>query len=92
LLHARGGEESFRAAAGLLDSADPDQRSLGADILGQLGAARDVPVQQRPFAGPGAEALIARIDEEKDPRVLRSMGSAFGHVRGSSERIVARGA
>jgi hypothetical protein len=51
-----------------------------------------VPVQQRPFAGPGAEALIARIDEEKDPRVLRSMGSAFGHVRGSSERIVARGA
>ena len=69
LLHARGGEEGFRAAAGLLDSADPDQRSLGADILGQLGAARDVPVQQRPFASPGAEAIIARIDEEKDPRV-----------------------
>jgi HEAT repeat protein len=80
-LHARDDEETFGAAAELLDSADPERRSLGTEVLAQLGSAKDVPVERRPFARPACGLLIARIGEETDPHVLRSMATAFCHLK-----------
>lgn len=80
-LHGRGDEATFTAAAALLDSPDAERRSLGADILAQLGAAKDVPVEERPLAAPAAELLIERIDREEDPAALASMATAFGHLK-----------
>jgi HEAT repeat protein len=80
-LHGRGDEATFRAVAALLDSPDVERRSLGADILAQLGAAKDAPVENRPLAAPAVELLIERIDREQDPAVLAAMATAFGHLK-----------
>jgi len=79
-LHKRGDDESFVAAAELLDSPDADRRALAADILAQLGAAPGVPVEQRPLAGSAFELLLQRIGEEEHTEVLQSIASAFGHL------------
>jgi HEAT repeat protein len=79
-LHKRGDDESFVAAAELLDSPDPDRRALGADILAQLGAAPDVPVEDRPLAGPAFRLLLQQIATETHPDVLQSIATAFGHL------------
>jgi HEAT repeat protein len=79
-LHNRGDDESFVAAAELLDSSDPNRRALAADILAQLGAAPGVPVEERPLAGPAFELLLQRIGEEQQADVLQSIASAFGHL------------
>jgi HEAT repeat protein len=79
-LHTRGDDESFVAAAELLDSPDPDRRALAADILAQLGAVPGVPVEQRPLAGPAFGLLLQRIGEEQHAGVLQSIALAFGHL------------
>ena len=79
-LHKRGDDESFLAAAELLDSPNPDRRALGADILAQLGAAPGVPVEDRPLAGPAFQLLLQRIGMEPHPDVLQSIATAFGHL------------
>lgn len=79
-LHRRGDEATFRAAASLLDNEEPARRALGADILAQLGAARDVPVAERKYAGPAVDLLLERVGAESDSEVLISMTHAFGHL------------
>lgn len=79
-LHKRGDDESFVAAAELLDSPDPDRRALAADVLAQLGAAAGVPVEEGPLAGPAFRLLLRRLDVESDPTVLQSIATAFGHL------------
>lgn len=79
-LHKRGDDESFVAAAEMLDSPNPDRRALGADILAQLGAAPGVPVEDRPLAGPAFRLLLQRIAMETHPDVLQSVATAFGHL------------
>lgn len=79
-LHKRGDDESFVAAAELLDSSNPARRALGADILAQLGAAPDVPVGDRPLAGPAFGLLLQLIAIETHSDVLQSITTAFGHL------------
>ncbi|TLP66279.1 HEAT repeat domain-containing protein [Microbispora triticiradicis] len=73
-LQARGDPETFALARRLCVSADPAERVLGADILGELG--RDHPLRDRTL--PVLRALAA---DEDDPRVLYSVLIAFGHLR-----------
>ena len=80
VLHKRGDEESFHAAAELLDDPDPDRRALGADVHAKLGAAPDVPVAKRPLAGAAFERLLQRIEDETNPDVLAAIATAFGHL------------
>lgn len=79
-LQRRGDEETFAAAARLLDSAEARRRKLGADILRQLGADIDVPVEARPYRGRCVEVLLERVTVETDPRVLRAIAIACGHL------------
>ncbi|GAA4203150.1 HEAT repeat domain-containing protein [Microbispora amethystogenes] len=73
-LLARGDPETFAVSRRLCASADPAERVLGADILGELG--RDHPFRDRTL--PVLRALAA---DEDDPRVLYSVLIAFGHLR-----------
>jgi HEAT repeat protein len=79
-LHDRGDDESFAAAAELLDSVDSDRRVLAADVLAQLGAVAGVPVEERPLAGPAFRLLLERIATETHPVVLCAIATAFGHL------------
>lgn len=78
-LHRRGDEETFAAAAALLDSFDADRRALGADVLAQLGATS--PTAPRPLAARAGALLVERIAGEAEPGVLASMATAFGHLQ-----------
>jgi HEAT repeat protein len=80
VLWGRGDEETFVAASRLCDGSDPVERTLGADILGQLGARPGGPIGERPFRDQSVEILLRRIATESDPRVLTSMAAAFGHL------------
>jgi hypothetical protein len=80
LLHLRGDRETFDAARALRGDADPTWRTLGVDILGQLGAVTlgadgttaVVPVEERPFRAPAVPLLLGLVASEEDPGVLRS--------------------
>jgi HEAT repeat protein len=80
-LHKRGDHATFEAAADLLDSPDPARRLLGVDVLAQLGAEENVPVERRPFAAPAAQLLLQRLANEDDAEVLAGIATAFGHLR-----------
>jgi HEAT repeat protein len=85
-LHRRGGADVFAAAARWCANPDPLLRSLGADVLGQLGAAKDRP---SPFADESAGVLRPLL-ADADPRVIESALVALGHLRsGDLPRIVA---
>ncbi len=79
-LHGRGDEGTFVAASRLCDGSEPVERTLGADILGQLGARPGGPFGVRPFRDQSVEILLRRIATEPDRRVLRAMAVAFGHL------------
>jgi HEAT repeat protein len=80
-LHKRGDSDTFRAAADLLGSPDPNRRVLAVDVLAQLGADRDVPVERRPFASPAADVRLDLLPGENEPEVLASITTACGHLR-----------
>jgi HEAT repeat protein len=75
-LHRRNDEETYRAALDLLDSSDPERRTVAVDILAQLGSGTD----DRRFAGPATEVLLELSESETDTDVLQSIATAFGHL------------
>ena len=80
-LQRRGDEATFQAAIDLLDSPEPAGRILAANVLGQLGVEAGVRVEQRPFRRATGELLVARIEREEDPEVLKAFAHALGHLQ-----------
>jgi HEAT repeat protein len=83
-LHKRGDSATFRAASAFVASSDPVRRGLGVDVLAQLGAYPNVPVQDRPFSAQTVRLLLDHLPEERDPEVLASVAFAFGHLGSTS--------
>jgi HEAT repeat protein len=73
-LHYRGTREVFDAACQLCVSDCPQERGLGADILGQLG------VPDRAFPVESSELLTRLLVIEDEESVLCSICSALGHL------------
>ncbi|MEH2423547.1 MAG: hypothetical protein V7K48_22325 [Nostoc sp.] len=74
ILHFRGNQEVFQAASKLCNSHNPQERQLGADILGQLG------IPHRAFLNESLTILLRLIECEQNTDVLNSIGIAFGHL------------
>lgn len=73
-LHRRGSRSVFETAKRLCGSRCPQERKLGADILGQLG------VPTRTFPDESVTLLLSCLEQEKDIDVLNSIGVALGHI------------
>lgn len=73
-LHSRGDRETFDAAARLCRSAEPNERVLGTDILGQLG------VGNRPFLEDTLPILVELAAHETSLDVLYSALCSLGHL------------
>jgi HEAT repeat protein len=72
-LHVRGTPEVFARAQELCASADPRERRVGADILGQLG------INPPAFLAESVAILLDMLACEQDPAVLNSVAVALGH-------------
>lgn len=72
-LHWRGTREIFDRAAELCQSKNPEERALGADILGQLG------VPERTFPDETFDAILRLLSDTSD-EVLFSAILALQHV------------
>ncbi len=76
-LHERPTAEVFDTAAGLLSEGDPAERELGVRVLRELGPCDDA--GRRPFTAEAIPALVSRLGQESDPRVLGWVISALGY-------------
>lgn len=74
-LHLRGTREVFEEARTLCRSACPQERRLGADILGQLG----IPERLCPDEGVAILSAMSRI--ESDLEAIGSICTALGHLQ-----------
>jgi HEAT repeat protein len=74
VLHFRGNWEVLEAARQLCRSECPQERRLGADILGQLG------VPERTYPDQCVEMLLEVLEHEQDEGVLHAVGVALGHL------------
>jgi HEAT repeat protein len=73
-LHFRGTKEVFDAACQLCASDCPQERTLGANILGQLG------IPDRSFPKGSVELLLTLLEVESDDDVLDATCIALGHL------------
>lgn len=73
-LHRRGTREIFHAARGLIQSACTLERTLGVNILGQLG------IPDRSFPRESIELLLELLQAESDEAVLQAVCIAMGHI------------
>jgi HEAT repeat protein len=88
-LHARGEQRTFELASVLCDSFAAGERCLGADVLGQLGAAPGASPAESPFASACGEVLLQLIsNDEEEPSVLSAAAVGLGHLR--DERTIDR--
>ena len=87
-LHTRVNDHTFRIADVLCDSLAVGERCLGADVLGQLGAAEDATPAESPFASASGRVLLRLIEEDDEPAVLSSAAIGLGHLR--DERAIDR--
>ena len=76
-LHFRGTKEVFDAACQLCASDCPQERSLGANILGQLG------LPDRGIPRESVKLLIKLLGFENDEDVLDAICVALGHIHDS---------
>ncbi len=74
-LQWKGSREVFERASGLCRSFCPVERSMGADILGQLG------VPDRSFPKSCLSVLLGLLEAERDEDVIRSILIALSHLR-----------
>jgi HEAT repeat protein len=74
ILHFRGNQEVFAAASKLCDSQNPQERALGADILGQLG------IPNRTFPDESLAILLRMLECDQNTDVLNSIAVALGHL------------
>ena len=75
MLQHRGNRRVLDRALVLTKSSLIAQRSLGIDILGQLG------VPERTFPDECVMRLLELLELEFDPLILRDIGIALGHLR-----------
>ena len=73
LLQGRGDREVLDRSLILTQSSIPEERSLGIDILGQLGSPK------RLFQDECVTALIELLEREFDPLILQYICIALGH-------------
>jgi HEAT repeat protein len=73
-LHFRGTREVFHTACQLCASECPQERALGANILGQLG------VPNRSFPAESVKVLLQVLEVETDEGVLDAVCIALGHI------------
>ena len=73
LLQHRGDREVLDRSLILTQSSSPEERSLGIDILGQLGS------PERIFQDECVIALIGLLESEFDPLILGDICIALGH-------------
>jgi HEAT repeat protein len=78
MLHFRGTREVFDAASQLCRSECPQERTLGANILGQLG------IPDRNFPGESVALLLGGLKAESDEEVLDAICVALGHIHDSA--------
>jgi HEAT repeat protein len=76
-LHERPTREVFDTAVRLLSGELPGTRELGARVLRELG--RQGELGRRPFSAEAVPVLVDRLDQERDPDVLRWLISALGY-------------
>lgn len=81
-LHRRGEACVFDAAAAWCASPDPMLRSLGADVLGQLGFEA-----AHPF-GFESEPILVRLLGDSDPEVAAGALIALGHLKRGDPRDI----
>ncbi len=74
MLHYRGTREVFDAACQLCASECPQERTLGANILGQLG------VPNRSSPDESVAVLLKLLEVETDEDVLDAICIALGHI------------
>jgi HEAT repeat protein len=75
LLQRRGDREVLDRALGLTQSVSIEDRSLGIDILGQLG------IPERTFPDACVARLLELLEREIDPLILRDICIALGHLK-----------
>jgi hypothetical protein len=75
LLQRRGNREVLDRALRLTESGSIEERSLGIDILGQLG------IPERAFPDECVTRLVEMLDREFDPLILRDICIALGHFQ-----------
>ena len=80
-LHARPHTRVFEWASILCRSPHPHERSLGLDVLAQLGSAR-------PFRDVSVPVVLATL-EDPDPYVLQSAVIALGHLEPDDQVVEA---
>jgi HEAT repeat protein len=73
-LHRRATQGVFEAVRSLCESSNPVQKTLGADVLGQLGA------PDLPFREQSITILLKIVDEENDPVALQAAVMALGRM------------
>jgi hypothetical protein len=71
-VHYRGGKTEFRAGIKLLASDDPLERSVGADVVAQIGW------RDRAFLDESVDALLFALGDH-DVSVVPSVIFALGH-------------
>jgi HEAT repeat protein len=76
-LHWRGTREVFEAAREMCTSPHAFERTLGADVLAQLGLGK------RPFRAETVPILLRLLDDQH-PQVIYSAAIALGHNRDTS--------
>lgn len=81
LLQYRGTIEVFNASRDLCSSNDPRKRSLGADVLGQLGGAN------KPHPEETVKILVSLLKEDDDVEVLSSAALASDYHEASPEAV-----
>jgi HEAT repeat protein len=83
-LQRRGDAETFAAAERLIRSDDPDERILGADVLGQIGYMH---ARVEPYTGIRRQAvsrLRELLVEDEDTEVIQAAVSGLGNLGGRS--------
>src|SRR5262249_9787412 len=73
-LHFRATKDVLETACRLCTSECPQERTLGADILGQLG------VPNRTFPTESVKVLLELLEVETDEDVLDAICIALGHI------------
>ncbi len=81
VLRSRATREVFDAAKTLCERVDPIERSIGVDILAQLG------LPTRTFLDETLELFFNLMDIENDNRVLNSLGVGLGHISPEPRKV-----
>ncbi len=74
LLQYRGDREVLDRAIGLTQRSNSTERTIGIQILGQLGS------HDRTFPDECLTTLVELLNHERDPLILQSIGIALGHL------------